>query len=95
MHDSYDSHELLTKQDYGPWLDSLDLYEIDGKFYLQEKFGYSKPYDECWYELSAKPSVTLTAVFGLYDDGLFCGAGDPKVFEEELGVSLTSCEDPT
>ena len=95
MRRPYDSHELLTEQDYGPWLDSLDLYEIDGKFYLQERSGYSKPYDEFWYELSAKPSVTLAAAFGLYDAGLFCGAGDAHAFEGELGVSLTSCEDPT
>ncbi len=93
MHEPYDSYELLTKQDYGPWLDSLELFEISGKFYLHEVFGYGKPYETCWYELSAKPAVALTAAFELWTDGLFCG--DPEVFEEELGVSLARCEDPT
>lgn len=95
MHKPYDTYELLTKQDYGPWLDSLELFEVGGRFYLKEEYGYSKPYDVFWYELSAKPKATLTSAFERYTAGLVCGGDDPKVFEEELGVSLSRYEDPT
>lgn len=93
MHKPYDTYELLTEQDYGPWLDRLSLLEFKGKFYLQEEYGYSKPYDRRWYELSAKPEATLASAFGDSKTGLLCGNGDSSDFEV-LGVSLTRCEAP-
>ncbi len=91
----YDTHEQFSEQDYGPWLDRLSLYEVNGKVYLKEEFGYSKPYDKNWYELSAKPEKTLKDTFGGYTSGGWTGSGDTTVFEEDLGVTATECDDPT
>ena len=76
-----DSHEQLSEQDYGPWLDRVTLYEKNGKFFLQEQFGYDKPYDENWYELAAKPDKPLAALVGAGNGG-WCGGG---VLEDFFG----------
>ena len=89
----YDQVERVSKEDGGLWVDQLSLFEIDGKVYLKEEFGYAQPDDENWYEASAKPTVKLEDRFG-ENCGAFCGNGK-SVFEEELGVELTECEDPT
>ena len=90
MNTPYDTFELLTEQDYGFWLDRLSLYKVDGRVYLQETFGYTKPYDSYWYTLLGEPAVTLQQAFGQHS-GLLCGNGDPSDFKE-LGVVLTRCE---
>ncbi len=89
----YDTFELLTVQDYGPWLDRLSLHRVDGNVYLKEEFGYAKPLGQFWHSLSREPTVTLSAAFGSHR-GLLCGNGDPRDFQE-LGVEVTRCEDPT
>jgi len=94
MLNAYDTHACTSEQDYGPWLDRVSLFEVNGEIFLLEEYGYSKPYDKAWYRLSEKPKKTLQEAFGSWNGGGFCGTGDPGMFEDELEVSLTECEQP-
>lgn len=83
-----DTFQALSEQDYGPWLDRVTLYENeeDGKLYLQEEYGYSKPYDRNWYELAGKPAGSLSELLGGCEG--FCGAGKDQ-WEVNLGVAVS------
>ena len=87
------TYQALSEQDYGPWLDRLTLFEVNGVYYLQEEFGYCKPYDSNWYVLDAKPETSLEEVFGERSGG-WCGSGDTKELEYALGVALAKCAGP-
>lgn len=78
-----DSYEVLSEQDYGPWLDKVTVYQESGKFLLEETSGYHKPYNKVLYELFTKPEKPLAVLF----DGFtgFCGSGDQKVLEDVVG----------
>ena len=82
-----DTHEKLSHQDYGVWLDRVTLYEEGGKLLLKEEWGYSKPYDAAWYSLTEKPKGSLTDLCGNAE--LFCGVGDVYLLEELLEVTFT------
>ncbi len=84
-----DTFQALSEQDYGPWLDRVTLYEDQetGKLYLEEQFGYSKPYDRNWYEVGGKPTQPLAELFGGLEG--FCGHGVKDELEANLGQSLT------
>ncbi len=87
------TYQQLSEQDYGPWLDRVSLFEINGQFYLQEEYGYSRPYSSGWYLLDGPPRRTLEEAFGEHS-GLWTGHGDTGEFEHELGVGVTRCADP-
>lgn len=84
----------LSHQDYGPWCDQATLYQDGtGKLILFVEGGYSKPYEEEWYELSGKPSSPLEELLG--DSELWSGNGEASVLEDLLDVTCTPIPDPT
>ena len=93
MKTALSTYQTFSEQDYGPWLDRLTLFEVNGVYYLLEEFGYSKPYDRNWYVLDAKPKKTLEKAFAGGSGG-WCGSGDTKELEYALGVSLAKCAGP-
>jgi len=84
-----DTHERLSIQDYGPWLDRVTLYEqaeplVAGtRYFLHVEGGYSKPYENEWYELSKKPAKKLSKLFTCDS---FAGTGDTGLISELAGV---------
>ena len=63
-----DQYEQLTEQDYGHWIDRATLYNEDGELTLQIEAGYSKPYDQAWYELLEEPAQSLEATFSSWEN---------------------------
>lgn len=93
---AYDTYEKLSRQDYGPWVDEVSLFEKKGQFFLLEQSGYGNPLNKQWYQLDKKPESSLAEAFSEVG-GLFCGGGPKQgevVFSHALKVTATSCDKP-
>ncbi len=90
-----DSYRQLTEQDYGPWLDAAEIWVEGARVFLKIEGGYSRPYDEAWYELSAKPDLKLETHYQDYD-GLWASPTEDqsKTLAEELGVEVRQTSRP-
>ncbi len=87
MRTKLDTNQVLTEEDYGPFLSRVTLYQEDGKYLLVHEEGYSKPYETKTYEFSGTPwFLGRTSLATLIGNG--GGPVDQSWLESDLGVTL-------
>lgn len=88
----------LSEQDYGPYLDVVTIYEIDGTNYIEASCGYEQEAlnDSVWYKMESYPPehIDLDAYFGR-PMTIDVHIDQSKELTEDLDVVCTKVDDPT